>query len=144
MITESVAMPVRDTLREDILLATLSDSTQDNALRIRAARDLAFLRRMREGRLTQLSCLRLGPARILNMPGELFVEYQIIAQQMRPLDFVAMAAYGEYGMAYIGTEIAYRQGGYETGYASRVAPNVEAVLVPAIRKMLSVPAPPAR
>ena len=33
------------------------------------------------------------------MPGELFVEYQLAAQQMRPNDFVAMAAYGDYGGA---------------------------------------------
>ena len=38
---------------------------------------------------------------------------------------VMMAAYGDYGMGYIGTEIAYTQGGYETGPVSRVAPEHE-------------------
>ena len=52
--------------------------------------------------------------------------------------FVAMAAYGEYGPGYIGTEIAYSQGGYETGpTASSVSPEVEGVLMAAMEKLLS-------
>ena len=65
------------------------------------------------------------------MPGELFVEYQLAAQKFRPDLFVAMAAYGDYAPGYIGTEIAYPQGGYETGpRASLVAPrDVERILI---------------
>ena len=64
------------------------------------------------------------------MPGELFVEYQLAAQQMRPDLFVAMAAYGDYAPFYIGTEIGYLQRGYETSIeASLVGPGSEAVLV---------------
>ena len=58
-------------------------------------------------------------ARVLHMPGELLIEYQLAAQQLRPDLFVAMAAYGDYAPGYIATEIAYSQGGYET---SRVRP----------------------
>ena len=130
-----VAMPVRDTLIEGQLLAKVTDTTQKQPDRIRAARDLTFLRRTQGGHQIPLSCLRLGPARILHMPGELFVEYQFAAQQIRPDDFVAMAAYGDYGTGYIGTEIAYSQGGYETGIVSRVAPEVENVLMEAMRKL---------
>ena len=54
------------------------------------------------------------------MPGELFIEYQLAAEKMRPDATVCMAAYGDYGPGYIGTEIAYTQGGYETGPVSRV------------------------
>ena len=53
-------------------------------------------------------------------------------------DFVAMAAYGDYGPGYIGTEIAYSQGGYETGPVSRVAPEVESVLMNAMKQLLEV------
>jgi hypothetical protein len=71
------------------------------------------------------------------MPGELFVEYQLAAKKMRPDDFVVMAAYGDYGPGYIGTEIAYSQGGYETSErASRVAPEVEGVLMEGLKKLL--------
>ncbi len=51
---------------------------------------------------------------------------------------IAMAAYGDYGPGYIGTEIAYGQGGYETGRVSRVAPQVEAVLMDAMEQLLEV------
>jgi hypothetical protein len=44
-----------------------------------------------------------------------------------------MAAYGDYGPGYIGTAIAYTQGGFETGPVSRVAPGVEEVLMGAMR-----------
>ena len=71
------------------------------------------------------------------MPGELFVEYQLAAQKLRPDLFVAMAAYGDYAPGYIGTEVAYSEGGYETGpRASLVAPKVEHVLMDAIKKLL--------
>jgi len=51
-------------------------------------------------------------------------------------DFIATAAYGDDGPGCIYMKIAYRQGGYETGRVSRVAPEVEDVLMPAIRELL--------
>jgi len=70
------------------------------------------------------------------MPGELFVEYQLAAQKMKPQSAVLMAAYGDYGPGYIGTAIAYTQGGYEVGPVSRVAPEVETVLMSGMRELL--------
>jgi hypothetical protein len=136
--TVPVSLPVRDTLVEKELQAKLQDESLKTRDRLRAARDLTFVRRVQNGHRIPLSCLRLGDARILHMPGELFVEYQLAAQKMRPEAFVAMAAYGDYGPGYIGTEIAYSQGGYETGIVSRVAPEVETVLMDAIRQLLDV------
>ena len=101
-----------------------------------AGRDLAFLRRSAAGVHIHVNCLRLGTARILYLPGELFVEYQLAAQQLRPDLFVAMAAYGEYAPGYIGTEASYTQGGYETGRVSRVGPAVEAVLTKVLTGLL--------
>ena len=49
---------------------------------------------------------------------------------------VCLAAYGDYGPGYVGTQIAYAQGGYETGIVSRVAPEVEGVLMSAMRELL--------
>lgn len=131
-----VPIPVRDTLDDDELLAKITNAKLKDRDRVRAARDLTFLRRTVSGYRIPLSCLRLGTARIVHMPGELFVEYQLAAQSLRPDDFVAMAAYGDYGPGYIGTEVAYTQGGYETGMVSRVAPEVESVLMDAVRKLL--------
>ena len=71
------------------------------------------------------------------MPGELFVEYQLASQKMKPNAFVAMAAYGEYGPGYIGTAVSYGQGGYESSpRASNVAPEVESVLTKAMKQLL--------
>jgi hypothetical protein len=81
--------------------------------------------------------LRLGRARILHLPGEPFVEYQLAAKAERPDLFLAVAGYGDYAPWYIGTAIAYEQGGYETSPpASNVGPESEAILSGAIRKLL--------
>ncbi len=133
---EPVALPIRDTLVENELLARLGDPNGKETDRMRAARELTSLRRTADGHRTLTSCLSLGTARILHMPGELFVEYQLAAQKMRPDLFVAMAAYGDLGPGYIGTSIAYTQGGYETGTPSRVAPEVEQVLTAAMQTLL--------
>jgi len=106
-----------------------------------AASKMAWMARSKEGNRIFVSCLGLGRARVLHMPGELFVEYQLAAKAARPDLFVAMAAYGDYGMGYIGTTIAYEQGGYETGpNASLVNPKTEAILMSAINVLLDVPA----
>ena len=133
-----VNLPVRDTLVESQLLAKLKNDQLKTRERLRAARDLTFVRRMQNGHRIPVTCLQLGTAHILHMPGELFVEYQIAAQRMRPDGFVAMAAYGDYGPGYIGTKIAYGQGGYETGRVSRVSPDVESVLQNAMRQLLQL------
>jgi hypothetical protein len=71
------------------------------------------------------------------MPGELFVEYQLAAAREKPNELVAMAAYGDYGPMYIGTAKAYAEGGYETSQVSRVGPEVEDILMSAMRKLLA-------
>ncbi len=98
---------------------------------------IAWLRRCQTGHKIDISCLTLGRARIVHLPGEPFVEYQLAAKAMRPDLFVAVAGYGDYGPGYIGTAIAYEEGGYETTKgASNVAPEVEGVLMAAIKKLL--------
>ena len=92
---------------------------------------------LQAGETIDVGCLTLGNARVLHMPGELFVEYQLAAQELRPDLFVCMAAYGEYAPWYIGTDIAYEEGGYETSEgASLVGPGSEAALVGAMRTLL--------
>src|SRR6185312_3747755 len=116
---------------------TLEDKAAKVKERAKAANDLAWLRRCKAGETIDVACLRLGNARVLHLPGELFVEYQLAAQARRPDLFVALAAYGDYGPGYIGTEVAYPQGGYETSpHASLVASKVEGVLMDAIEKLL--------
>jgi hypothetical protein len=126
-----VALPVAPWLDEDKLAKEFSARPT-----FAQAVDLAWARSRRQGQTIDLSVLELGTARILHMPRELFVEYQLFAQRLRSDLFVAMAAYGDYSPGYIGTRVAYPQGGYETGTPSRVGPDVEDVLVAAIRDLL--------
>jgi hypothetical protein len=102
-----------------------------------AADSLAWLVRTRSGHPIDLALLAIGQVRVLHMPGELFVEYQLAAKQMRPDLHVAMAAYGNYGTGYIGTEKAYAEGGYETSpSATNVGPDAEKVLMEGMRTLL--------
>ena len=100
------------------------------------ATQLAWLERSRQGKSIDVSCLTLGQARILHLPGELFVEYQLAAKKMAPNQFVAMAAYGDGGPGYIGTAIAYDQGGYEIT-VSNVGAESERVLMKAIENLIN-------
>jgi hypothetical protein len=101
------------------------------------AAKLAWMSRRESGHQIRINCLRIGQARVLHLPGELFVEYQLAAKAMRQDLKVSLAAYGDYGAGYIGTAVAYGEGGYETSdRASNTAPEVEAVLMGAMKKLL--------
>ncbi len=132
----SAALPISKLYDAKELKAKVADATLKEADRMRAARNFVWARRCEAGETIDMQCLQVGSAYVLHMPGELFVEYQLAAQKMRPDSSVMMAAYGDYGMGYIGTSIAYTQGGYETGPVSRVAPEVEDVLMKAMRELL--------
>jgi hypothetical protein len=137
--TRDVSLPLGEWYDEKEQLATLHDSKQKLIPRLRAARNIAWARRVADGHKITIGRLRMGPIDVLQLPGELFVEYQLAAQKMRPDAFVCMAAYGDYGPGYIGTAIAYSQGGYETGFSvpvSRVSARVEPVLMDAMRELL--------
>lgn len=98
---------------------------------------LAWLTRVRSGQAIRVTCLRVGTARMLHLPGELFVEYQLAARKMRPDLGVMLAAYGNYGPGYIGTARAYDEGGYETAPTSSfVGPEAEPKLLDAMRTLL--------
>lgn len=133
-----VSLPLASHLDADALRAKIMDTSAEEGERLAAAGKLAFVQRMKSGRRIDLACLRLGSVLILHMPGELFVEYQLAAQKMRPEAVVCMAAYGEYGTGYIGTKAAYDEGGYETQpSSSNVAPQVEEVLMRGIRALVA-------
>jgi hypothetical protein len=132
-----VRLPVAPHLDAETLRATLADPEADESDRLAAAGKLAFVLRTRHGETIELACLKLGGVYVLHMPGELFVEYQLAAQKLRPDGTVCMAAYGDCGPGYIGTEVAYKEGGYETQpSASSVAPQVERVLMDGLRELL--------
>jgi hypothetical protein len=84
------------------------------AARVKAALNLAFIERVQAGHPLELSCLALGGIRILHLPGEPFVEYQLWAQRAFPQWFVAVADLRDCATLYLCTDEAYRDnGGYE-------------------------------
>jgi hypothetical protein len=134
---DAVRLPISTEYDEAELLAGVADAKASNFGRIQAARKLAWMYRVRSGHQTEIACLRIGPAYVLHMPGELCVEYQSAAQKMRPDAFVCMAAYADQrGPGYIPAKASYPQGGYEVS-AAGVAPDVEDVLLRAMRRLLN-------
>ncbi len=139
-------IPTRLPLAAHLEEASLIDALRKEPTRgyVSKADQLAWVHRCRAGHAIDISCLRIGKARVLHLPGELFVEYQLAAKKLRPDLHVSMAAYGDYGPGYIGTTIAYSQGGYETSQAvSNVAPEVEQVLLKVIQDLLTKSPPPS-
>jgi hypothetical protein len=111
----------------------MEDPSQSVARRNNAAMRLAWLARL--DRPIDLTCLRIGRAALVHLPGEPFVAYQLRAQAMRPDLAVAVAGYGDGGPGYIPTAEVYAQGGYEPTVAL-VGPGSEAILTRALGDLL--------
>ncbi|MCH5372847.1 MAG: hypothetical protein JJ992_02635, partial [Planctomycetes bacterium] len=71
---------------------------------------LSWLRRLEKRVPIVLSCLHAGDVRLLHLPGECFVQYQMRAQQSAPNRFVATAAYGDGGTWYVPVKEEYPHG----------------------------------
>jgi hypothetical protein len=101
----------------------------------RGAMRIAFAQRIEQP--IELSALGIGPVRVVHLPGESMVDFQLFAQRSAPKQFVAVAAYGDCGPGYICTERAFEEGGYEPT-DSLVGPRSESILKEAIRQLLGV------
>lgn len=135
--TTPVVLPARKEFDGKAETARLTNVALSPGERVGAAMRLAWINRAPSDPIT-LARLRLGPLQMLMLPGELFVEYQLAAQDLVPSDFVCVAAYGDYGPCYIGTARAYAEGGYETGLdASYGGPESEALLMEGIQALLA-------
>jgi len=110
----------------------LKDAKAAAAKRGNAAFQLAWLKR--KDRPIDLTCLDLGKALVLHLPGEPFVEYQLKAQEFRKDVFVGVAGYGDGGPGYIPTDAAFLEGGYEPTVA--LAAPSQKLLEKAMAKLL--------
>jgi hypothetical protein len=138
-IVRPVLLPPTQRIDIPSLDALLNSPDRSSKEKIYAATQRVWLQRCLDRDPILTSSLNLGPVTILHLPGELFVEYQLAAAEMVPDRFVAVAAYGDYAPCYIGTAIAYDQGGYETETrSSLVAPEVEPELIGAIQDLLRI------
>ena len=78
--------------------------------RISAAMGLSSLDRVERRQPIDLPCLDLGRASIVLLPGESFVGYQLMAQQLRPEAMVMSIGYGECWPGYVPTQQAFDEG----------------------------------
>ncbi|HUG17470.1 MAG TPA: hypothetical protein VMM56_00735 [Planctomycetaceae bacterium] len=93
--------------RREHLERTLKNDQAKEGDRILAAMSLSSLDRKARGQKIDMPCLDLGPAQIVLFPGEAFVGYQLIAQEMRPDSFVMGIGYGECWPGYVPTKAAF-------------------------------------
>ena len=121
-----------ETSRQD-----LANVKQTRARRGNAAFQLAWLDRIQ--RPIDITCLDLGAAQVVHLPGEPFVEYQLRTQALKKDSFVCVAGYGDDGCGYIPTAEAYLQGGYEPTVALASSQS-DAILMRAIARVMNVPA----
>lgn len=133
-----VYLPLADHMKGDSLERIVSGRKHDPELPyLRAISSLAWWERVHTNPYVRISALHIGEVRLLSLPGEPFVEYQLMAQDMFPRYKVATAGYEEYGMGYIGTSEAYEEGGYETSkMATMVGPEAESAMIKGIREVL--------
>jgi hypothetical protein len=134
--TEPIKLPPRTekSFGSEASRQLLADSKAPKARRGNAAMQLAWLQRL--SRPIELTCIDLGKALVLHLPGEPFIEYQLKAQALRKDVFVCVAGYGDGGPGYIPTAPAYLEGGYEPTVAL-AAPGCEEILVRGMTKLLT-------
>ena len=134
---EPVRLPPREDLAEENLLAQIASSATGAKVHSKAALMLTYLRR-RE-RPIPITCLHLNDrVAVVHLPGEIFIEYQLHAQESRPDAFVAVAGYGDLGTGYITLASSFAEGGYEPVDAF-VSGQSEKIVRAVIEKVLRGP-----
>lgn len=100
-----------------------------------AALALSYHSRFNKRHPIDLPLLDLGRALFLVMPGESFVQYQILAQGMRPDALVIVAGFGECAPGYIPAALGASEGYHDESWCW-IAPGAEPVLLEALRNVL--------
>ena len=101
-----------------------------------AALGLSWKHRVDAGKPIDLPVLDLGPAAVALLPAEAYVEYQLLAQKLRPDAFVLVAGYGECGPGYIPIERAWKENDGNLADWCWVNPGSEKRMADAIEKAL--------
>ncbi|MBX9790452.1 MAG: hypothetical protein K2Y37_16150 [Pirellulales bacterium] len=101
-----------------------------------AAMGASWHARVAHGQPIDLPVIDFGPALVVLLPGEAYVEYQLLAQQLRPDRFIFTIGYGECATGYIPIERAWQEHDTNLRDWCWVAPGAETVLTDALRKVL--------
>jgi hypothetical protein len=103
-----------------------------------AALGLSWRKRTDAGARLDLPAIDFGEACLLLLPGESYVEYQLLAQKLRPGAFVLTLGYGECATGYVPTERAVKEKDGNLAEWCWVAPGAEKALSDAVRRALGV------
>jgi hypothetical protein len=101
-----------------------------------AAMGLSWRQRTAADRPIDLPVVELGPALLALLPGETYVEYQLLAQRLRPDAFVMALGYGESATGYIPTALQLAENDENLGDWYWVSETAEAVLTAGLREAL--------
>ena len=102
-----------------------------------AALGLSWRKRTETGLPIDLPLVDFGPAQLVLLPGEAYVEYQLLAQQLRPESFVMAMGYGECATGYIPVQQHWRENDTNLNDWCWVTPGSEQVLRSGLAKILS-------
>ncbi|MBI4905828.1 MAG: hypothetical protein HY820_19495 [Acidobacteria bacterium] len=103
--------------------------------RLDAALGISWLQRLARRQPIDVPALHLGPAVLVLVPAEAFVQYQLWAQQASPSRFVMTAGYSDCAPGYIPTSAAVSKG-YDDHYSWVDFNTCEAAMRTAIRQAL--------
>ena len=101
-----------------------------------AALGLSWRKRADAGHSIDLPVLDLGKAQLLLLPGESYVEFQLMAQKLRPDSFVMTMGYGECATGYVPIEKGFAEGDTNLNDWCWVAPGSEQRVAAALRAAL--------
>jgi hypothetical protein len=101
-----------------------------------AALGLSWRKRADTGHKLYVPVLDFGAAQLLLLPGESYVEYQLLAQKLRPDSFVVVMGYGECAPGYVPTEKAVEEGDTNLRDWCWVAPGAEKAMTKALEAAL--------
>ncbi|MEQ9406330.1 MAG: hypothetical protein RIK87_01335 [Fuerstiella sp.] len=123
-------------LEPEKLQTTVADSKRRTEDRILAAMGLSSHRRVTAGQPIDFPCVDFGTAQLLLFPGESFVGYQLMAQQMKPESFVVSMGYGECWPGYIPLNSSFGDGFHDVwlwvppGSENKLQRALQTVLTP--------------
>lgn len=101
-----------------------------------AALGLSWRKRVDAGGTIDVPAIDFGPAHLVLLPAEAYVEYQLMAQRMRPDSFVVVMGYGESAPGYIPTEQAVKERDGNLHDWNWVAPGAEPRIAEVLKKVL--------
>ncbi len=101
-----------------------------------AALGLSWRKRADAGHKIEVPVFDFGIGQMLLLPGESYVEYQFLGQQLRPDSFVMMVGYGECAPGYIPTEKAFQENDSNLQDWCWVSPGSEQAMSKAVKAAL--------